>query len=112
MGKESIEGTAKILNLLGNETRLSMMGLLLINDCCVCEFVDIFKMSQPAISQHLRKLKDVGLVTEQKKGQWVIYSLNRETTYFSLIQDILNHIPDQKEKLIWLEQQGLKISCN
>ena len=31
------------------------------NDYCVCEFVEIFKMSQPAISQHVRKLKDSGI---------------------------------------------------
>jgi ArsR family transcriptional regulator, arsenate/arsenite/antimonite-responsive transcriptional repressor len=112
MEKKSIEETAKILKLLGDKTRLSMFGLLLTNDCCVCEFVELFKMSQPAISQHLRKLKDAGLVNEQRRGQWIFYSLNRENTYFPLVKDILKHIPDQKEKFIFLEQQGLRITCN
>lgn len=112
MEKEPIEETAKILKLLGDKTRLSMIGLLLSKDCCVCEFVELFKMSQPAISQHLRKLKDAGLVNEQRRGQWIFYSLNRENIYFPLVQDILKHIPDQKEKFIWLEQQGLRITCN
>lgn len=112
MGKEQIEETATILKLLGDKTRLSMVGLLMHNDCCVCEFVELFNMSQPAISQHLRKLKDAGLVNEQRRGQWIFYSLNRENTYFPMVQDILKHVPDQKEKFIFLEQQGLRITCN
>lgn len=111
MEKERLEGTANILKLLGDKTRLSMIGLLIKNDCCVCEFVEIFKMSQPAISQHLRKLKDAGLVNEKRRGQWIIYSLNPENEYFPLVQDVLKHIPNQEEKLIWLEQQGLRIIC-
>lgn len=108
----TLESTANILKLLGDKTRLSMMGLLLINDCCVCEFVGIFKMSQPAISQHLRKLKDAGLVNERRRGQWIIYSLNRDNAYFPLVEDVLKHIPNQQEKLTRLEQQGLRISCD
>ena len=82
---EQIDTIANILKLLGDKTRLSIMGMLMINDCCVCEFVDVFQMSQPAISQHLRKLKDAGLVKEQRKGKWVIYSLEQGNQYLSLI---------------------------
>ena len=63
-----IEKTAVILKLLGDKTRLTMVKMLdETNDYCVCEFVEIFKMSQPAISQHLRKLKDLGLVKESNE---------------------------------------------
>ncbi|WP_343206434.1 metalloregulator ArsR/SmtB family transcription factor [Bacillus sp. B15-48] len=112
MEKGSLEETAGILKLLGDKTRLSMLGLMIKHDCCVCEFVEIFQMSQPAISQHLRKLKDAGLVKEQRKGQWIFYSLNRENRYFPLVQDVLTHIPDQEEKLVSLEKQGLRILCD
>lgn len=112
MEKRSNEETAKILKLLGDKTRLSMMGLLLNHDCCVCEFVELFKMSQPAISQHLRKLKDAGLVNEQKRGQWVFYSLNRQNSFFPLVDDVLKHVPDQEEKINLLAQKGLRITCN
>ncbi|GHI00131.1 ArsR/SmtB family transcription factor [Neobacillus kokaensis] len=112
MEHESMEETAKILKLLGDKTRLSMIGLLLKKECCVCEFVELFKMSQPAISQHLRKLKDAELVNEQRRGQWIFYSLNPENAYFPLVQDVIKHIPDQQEKFVLLEQQGLRITCN
>ena len=45
MGKEQIEETAIILKLLGDKTRLTMVGLDFMNDCCVCEFVEIFNSS-------------------------------------------------------------------
>ena len=111
MEQAKIEETAVILRLLGDKTRLSILRLMQLKDCCVCEFVDIFQMSQPAISQHVRRLKEAGLVNERRSGKWVIYSLNQENIYYSLLQDVLNHIPSQEEKLVWLEQQGLAISC-
>ncbi|MEC0148396.1 metalloregulator ArsR/SmtB family transcription factor [Paenibacillus alginolyticus] len=40
----------------------------------MCEIVGIMNTSQPNVSQHMRKLKDGGLVKEAKKGQWVYYS--------------------------------------
>ncbi|MBM7661331.1 ArsR family transcriptional regulator [Bacillus mesophilus] len=106
-----VEKAASILKLLGDKTRLTMVKLLDSNDCCVCEFVEIFKASQPAISQHVRKLKDAGIVREARKGQWIIYSLNKESEYFPLVQDVLHHIPSQDFKLQELAEQGLRISC-
>jgi ArsR family transcriptional regulator len=47
---------------------------------CVCEFEDYFGMGQSKVSYHLRKLKDAGLVREEKRGKWSFYSLNRDAT--------------------------------
>ncbi|TCJ01098.1 ArsR/SmtB family transcription factor [Cytobacillus praedii] len=106
-----ITNAATILKLLGDKTRLTMVKILDSHDCCVCEFVEIFKTSQPAISQHLRKLKDLGIVKETRRGQWIIYSLNKESEYYPLVQNILQHLPSQDFKLQELEKQGLRISC-
>ncbi|MBD8071425.1 ArsR/SmtB family transcription factor [Bacillus sp. PS06] len=107
-----IENAATILKLLGDKTRLTMIKMLDSHDYCVCEFVAIFKTSQPAISQHLRKLKDAGVVGETRRGQWIIYSLNKESEYYQMIQDLLQHLPNQDFKLRELEEQGLRISCD
>ena len=45
---------------------------------CVCEFEDLFGMGQSKVSYHMRKLKDAGLVREQKRGKWSFYSLEGE----------------------------------
>ena len=106
-----IEKVASFLKILGDKTRLTMVKILDSHDCCVCEFVEIFKTSQPAISQHVRKLKDFGIVRETRRGQWIIYSLNKDSDYYPLVQNLLNHIPSQDYKLKELEEQGLRISC-
>ncbi|KGR89778.1 ArsR family transcriptional regulator [Ureibacillus massiliensis 4400831 = CIP 108448 = CCUG 49529] len=106
-----IDETALILKLLGDKTRLTMIKMLETNDYCVCEFVEVFKVSQPAISQHIRKLKDAGLVIEARKGQWIVYSLNRDSNFYPLIRSLLKHLPNQDYYLQELEEHGLRISC-
>jgi ArsR family transcriptional regulator, arsenate/arsenite/antimonite-responsive transcriptional repressor len=45
---------------------------------CVCEFEEVFAMGQSKVSYHVRKLKDAGLVREERHGKWAFYSLDRE----------------------------------
>jgi len=47
---------------------------------CVCEFEDHFGMGQSKVSYHMRKLKDAGLVREERRGKWSFYTLDREAT--------------------------------
>ncbi|GAA4340703.1 metalloregulator ArsR/SmtB family transcription factor [Flaviaesturariibacter amylovorans] len=67
---------ASILDLVGNEVRLKILFLLgEEKELCPCDLADILSMTVPAVSQHLRKLKDGGLVTARKDGQTIFYSL-------------------------------------
>lgn len=106
-----IDKASMVLKLLGDKTRLSMVKLLEKNDCCVCEFVEIFNVSQSAISQHLRKLRDLGLVKEKRKGQWIFYSLNQDSELYDMIMQVLAFIPSQDERIEKLVEQGLRIRC-
>ncbi|MBD1382515.1 ArsR/SmtB family transcription factor [Metabacillus arenae] len=106
-----IAKASQVLKLLGDKTRLSIIKLLEKNECCVCEFVEIFKTSQPAISQHLRKLRDADLVKENRKGQWIFYSLNRDSETYEFVESLLAFLPDQYGKLAELEKQGRRITC-
>ncbi|RKQ16655.1 ArsR family transcriptional regulator [Oceanobacillus bengalensis] len=106
-----MDKASMLLKLLGDKTRLSMVKILEKHECCVCEFVEIFRMSQPSISQHLRKLRDVGLVKEERKGQWIFYSVNKGNEYYPFIEQILMLVPDLDDKLKKLEEQGTRISC-
>src|SRR5699024_12829535 len=85
-----MDKAADILKLLGNETRLTMLKILDDHDCCVCEFVEIFQASQPSISQHIRKLIDIGLVKEEIRGQWIFYSINKYCEFYSFVLQIIN----------------------
>mgnify|MGYP001770546829 FL=1 len=106
-----IEKAAHVLKLLGDKTRLTIMAILKQRECCVCELLEVFDMSQPSISQHLRKLKDAGLVKEDRRGQWIYYSLNPRNEFYGLIQDILQHIPDQTENIRKIEENNPTLRC-
>ncbi|MDR9793791.1 metalloregulator ArsR/SmtB family transcription factor [Aeribacillus pallidus] len=106
-----IEKAAHVLKLLGDKTRLTIMSILKQRECCVCELLEVFDMSQPAISQHLRKLKDAGLVKEDRRGQWIYYSLNPENELYDFIQEILQHIPDQTENIRKIEETNPALRC-
>jgi|SRR5690625_3576359 len=106
-----MEKATIILKLLGDKTRLTIMKLIDNEACCVCEFVEIFQVSQPSISQHLRKLKDLELVQEERKGQWIFYSVNKSNEYYLFIKPILDQLPNQDYKLKELEEKGTRISC-
>jgi ArsR family transcriptional regulator, arsenate/arsenite/antimonite-responsive transcriptional repressor len=45
---------------------------------CVCEFEAQFGMGQSKVSYHMKKLKNVGLVREERRGKWSFYSIDRE----------------------------------
>lgn len=106
-----LDRAATSLKLLGDKTRLTMVSILKQRECCVCEFQEVFDMSQPSISQHLRKLKDAGIVNETRKGQWVYYSLNHQGDLFELIDDILKYAPDQSEKIKQIEKSNATLRC-
>ena len=106
-----LERVANVLKLLGDKTRLTIVGILKRRECCVCEFLEVFDTSQPSISQHLRKLKDAGLIKEDRRGQWIYYSLNSQSELYRLIEDIMEHVPDQTEKIKQIEKSNPTLRC-
>ena len=75
----SLSDTAEILALAGNEVRLKTMLLLQEEQrLCVCDLSEILEMKVPAVSQHLRKLKDGKLLVKEREGTTIYYSINPE----------------------------------
>jgi ArsR family transcriptional regulator len=58
---------------------------------CVCELEECFEMGQSRVSYHMRKLKEAGLVREQRRGRWSFYSLDREAAR-DLLADTGKHL--------------------
>ena len=68
----------KAFKAIGEPTRLKIIKMLSLSSFCVCELSEYLNMLQPRVSQHLKILKDEGLVKENREGYWVYYSLDRE----------------------------------
>jgi DNA-binding transcriptional ArsR family regulator len=69
---------------LADPTRRKILELLKERDLTAGEISECFNMTKPSISNHLKILKQADLVQDEKRGQFVIYSLN--TTVF---QDLI-----------------------
>jgi DNA-binding transcriptional ArsR family regulator len=69
---------ADALTALGDPTRRAIFDCLAERPRAVGELADALPVSRPAVSQHLKVLKDAGLVTDNAKGTRRIYRLNPE----------------------------------
>lgn len=93
---ESINSIGKVLALAGNETRLKILFLLNEEgELCPCDFSDILEMSVPAISQHIRKMKDAGLITSRRDGQTLFYSLVEDSR--EVLEGIFGRLKENKK---------------
>lgn len=79
----------KAFKALSDETRRSILKLLSTRDMNAGEITDQFNISKPSISKHLEILREAKLVSSEKKGQFVIYSLNT-----TVIQEVLGGFLD------------------
>jgi DNA-binding transcriptional ArsR family regulator len=88
---------SKVLALAGNEVRLKIMFLLEEEgELCPCDLSDILGMSIPAISQHLRKMKDGNIVKMRRSGQTLFYSLKQE--HIDVLNPVFDLIIDKTKK--------------
>lgn len=76
---------------IGNACRYKIVEALAKSPKTVNQLVKIVKMSQPAVSQHLKTLKAADIVIDQRQGQEVLYSLNTVHT-LKLLTGLVNNI--------------------
>ena len=105
----------KLINtfrLLSDETRVRILILLYLKKLCVSEICNVLQESQPKISKHLAKLRDLGFVKVEKQEQYIFYSINNSNSTLTIIlQHIVENIkqyPDLAndiEQLILIDKQ-------
>ena len=78
---------ARIMKALSNENRLTLyleiakheQSSFEAPECNVAEIVRMFKLSAPTISHHLKELANAGLITTEKRGKYLVATINKET---------------------------------
>ncbi|USD24627.1 ArsR/SmtB family transcription factor [Flagellimonas marinaquae] len=92
----SIEAISKVMALAGNEVRFKILYLLQREtELCPCDFADILVMSVPAISQHLRKMKDANVISARRAGQTILYRISKENQAF--LAAILSNVVSERK---------------
>ena len=73
--KEHAADAARLMNALGNESRLMILCMLAEGEQSVSDLNEIVPLSQSALSQHLAKLRREGLVETRREAQTIFYAL-------------------------------------
>lgn len=85
--------TNDLFSALSNEIRLRCLMLMqLEGELCVCELTHALELSQPMVSRHLALLRDAGLVSDRRAGQWIYYRIQPELADW--VKDILSTTAD------------------
>ena len=71
--------TASVYRALADETRRKVVTLLLGHNYCVSELARVLGVSESAVSQHLKVLKEAGLLTGEKRGYYMHYDIDRDS---------------------------------
>lgn len=69
----------QIYKALADKNRIRILNLLELKPFCVCELADILGLAQSSTSEHLKVLKDAGLIEDRKDSYWVNYCLAKDT---------------------------------
>lgn len=67
-----------ILKALADPNRLAIIEHLTRGEACVCELLELFSVTQPTLSHHMRILSEAGLVAGRREGKWIHYSINEQ----------------------------------
>ena len=82
---------ADVFSLLCDSTRLRILWLLCHTEECVSDIAAAVDMSSPAVSHHLRTLKQSGLITSRREGKEVLYTL-ADTKEAGLVHNMIDDI--------------------
>lgn len=101
----NMDELTSLFKIFSDETRMRIMMLLYHQDLCVCQLQGIMKESQPKVSKNLAKLRDVGLVIDERREQFVFYSLDRNNVLLKeLLQIIILKIQENVDTQSDLER--------
>ena len=67
---------ARVFKAMGDPVRLRLLSLIASHDggeACVCDLSEVFELTGPTISHHLKVLREAGLITGDRRGTWIYY---------------------------------------
>lgn len=76
-----MENSASLLTAIADDTRLKIIHLLLRRNYCVGALARRLALTEAAISQHIKVLREAGLLTGEKRGYFMHYDVNRDALH-------------------------------
>ncbi|QES51643.1 transcriptional regulator [Streptomyces venezuelae] len=91
LSEADAETVAEVMQGLASPARVRILARLLLSPCPVGDLAADLSLSQPAVSNHLRLLRHLGLVTGRRAGRSVVYELH-DAHVAALLRQILAHV--------------------
>ena len=86
LANDHLVALAAFMSAAGNETRLRMLYVLwLSGELCVCDLADLFEITQPAVSRHLKILREKALVEARRDAQTIYYCVCTDNPFASML---------------------------
>lgn len=73
----TLEEFSKISDALGNPHRVRIVGYLACGSMCGCDLLQYFPFTQPTLSNHLKVLRESGIVLAEPQGKWTHFRLDQ-----------------------------------
>jgi ArsR family transcriptional regulator len=112
---------ARFFKVLADESRLKMLWLLFHRrELCVCDIMAVLEITQSKASRHLATMRNLGIVTDRREGQWSYYSLcpvedKLAEEHIKLLKVTLSKSPEADDLLkklhAWLKDKEKGASC-
>ncbi len=78
-----------VMKALGDENRLRIVMMLKVRPLCVCEMHEVLNIALSTISAHLKLMKNIGILDDEKDGRWVTYRLVKENSFVNELLEVL-----------------------
>ncbi|MGD2217536.1 MAG: metalloregulator ArsR/SmtB family transcription factor [Gemmatimonadales bacterium] len=100
--RAGLEARARVIKAMAHPTRLLFVEELAKGERCVCELNEMVDADVSTISKHLAVLKNAGIVTDEKRGSRVFYSLRTPCVlnFFSCVDGVLKEQARQRAGLV------------
>ncbi len=107
IGSDVLNNLTNFFKVLSDDTRLRILVLLYHKKLCVCQIYGIMDESQPKVSKHLAKLRDMGFVKDERQEQFIYYNINIQD---EVLLNILKSIVENKDNYPTLKVDIEKIN--
>ncbi len=90
--KQLLESRATVFKALGHPSRLAIVDALANGELCVCELNEMIEADMSTVSRHLGVLRNVGILSSEKRGNQVFYRLECPciTSFYGCVESVIS----------------------
>ena len=100
----------KASKALSDETRLRILNVLMVRECCVCEVMQALEISQARASRNLSALYDAGFLKLRHDGLWSLYSIDTENAS-EFCKNMLRSVKQELEGIEIASKDKERLKC-